>query len=60
MSKEVTFEKLAEEFPELLNEPGSKYAGGVSGMTCKDCDRPISAAEAEFYADQCARCFNES
>ena len=59
MSKEVTFEKLAKDFPELLKEPGSKYAGGVSEMTCKDCDRPISAAEAEFYADQCQRCFND-
>ena len=30
MSKEVTLEKLAKDFPELLNEPGSKYAGGIA------------------------------
>ena len=29
MSKEVTLEELAKEFPELLKEPGSKYAGGI-------------------------------
>jgi len=29
-------------------------------MTCKDCDRPISAAEAEFYADVCQKCFKET
>ena len=60
MSKKVTLEKLAKDFPELLNEPGSKYAGGISSMTCKDCDKPITPAEAEFYGDICAKCNQET
>jgi len=29
-------------------------------MTCKDCDRPITPAEAEFYGDYCAKCHQET